>query len=95
MKILKYDLEGTKVTIPAGAQPLSVRYQESDFGVGIKLWCLVDPTVTQEKSYDFKIIPTGVDIPKEVLGNQFFFGTVETSLGEMLHVTLDNKMLGV
>ena len=91
MKILKYKLEGDKVTVPAGFQPLHVRFQESQYGDGIHLWGLVDPAVTEEKTYSFSIIPTGLDIKKETLENEAYFGTVEA--GDLiLHVTLEQRM---
>lgn len=64
-KIYKYDLWSSKETvlnIPAQATFLNFDYQDSEYGLGFKIWFLVDtdaPTIDRT----FHIKYTGVPVP--------------------------------
>lgn len=65
--IYKYDLElTTEQTVPMSKNSciLSVDFQESEFGLGLKLWAITD---TQELKYISRLIyilPTGLPLPR-------------------------------
>jgi len=82
-RIYKYPLTGVwnKVLMPYGSEIITVRYQESQFGFGVMLYALVDPTADKVQK-TFFVVPTG----GEVGGNVRYVGTIENTFLEVLHI---------
>lgn len=87
-QIYKYSLgyNGTVLSLPKGAQVLTVRFQNSGYGQGFKLWALVDITASQEHQ-SFLILPTGAPVTKDV----HYISSIELDGGEMVHVFRVNE----
>lgn len=68
-QVWKYDVESGSVSMPLGAEILSVQMQR---GV-ITLWALVDPTAPVV-TRSFVVVGTGHDLPD---GNLMYRGTVQ------------------
>lgn len=83
-KIFKYHLDYTKVRqnvkVPVGARILSVGMQ----GRWARLWVEIDDTVTQMVDREILIIPTGMELPKDLDKGRRFLGRINV---------LDDKLI--
>lgn len=86
-KIWKYELEDKlgeqSIRIPSWSKPLSIRYQNNEYGKGIMVYFEIEPDMhlSYYREHFFYIICTGDFTPKwEYMGN------IETDQNEILHV---------
>lgn len=84
--VFKYDLafEVDTLSLPEGSEILTVRYQASEYGEGLKLWAFVPspPTQLAKKQVTFVTVPTGAHVMDKPMK---YIATVETPQGEIFH----------
>jgi len=89
MTVYKYQLPGTlnSLYLPAGAKPLTARFQDSTFGNGFMLWCLVDTDEPVKETREFVVVATGAEIVYPENTNALeYISSIETPQGLMFHV---------
>lgn len=90
-RILKYTLSDKNyvpganvhaIDMPEGAQVLTARWQQSEYGKGFAIWCLVDESQPKQ-AREFVVLATGDDMwnPRAI-----YIATCEKPSGTIWHV---------